>query len=140
MGLEVGWPSLWQLTDKERAEVRKLNADARAVDLAAAVISVGEARSDQTLIDEYELAPEGVATVVDPEVAIEDIEIADDGLMPAGETPIGLKAAAALIGKKSAGAARNFIAARNVPLFRPSGSYAVFASHIEAAMRESQVI
>jgi len=141
MGLEVGWPSLWQLTDKERAEVRKLNADARAVDLAAAVISVGEARSDQTLIDEYELAPEGVATVEpEPEVAIEEIDIADDGLMPAGESPIGLLAAAAIIGRRSPGAARNFIAANNVPLFKPGANYAVFESHLRAAMRESQVI
>jgi hypothetical protein len=142
LGLMVQQPSLWSLTPAEAATVRAANATARATDLGVAVISVGEARSDSTLADEYELAPEGVATVAEPEVAPEDLEVADADLMPPGESPIGWKQAAAIIGRKSPGSARNFAAFHNVPIFQPmpGGAYRVFESHLRAAMRESQVV
>jgi hypothetical protein len=142
LGLMVQQPSLWALTPAEAGTVRVSNATARSTDLAAGVISVGEARSDSTLADEYELAPEGVATVTEEEQAeVEDIELADDGLMPVGEVPLTLREARDILGRRSNSGALGDITRMGIPLFRPNGvNYRVFESHIRAAMRESQVV
>jgi len=142
VALEVQQPSLWSLTPAERATVRKMNAEARAIDGGGqASVSIAELRTDATLAEEYELAPEPVASVVEEETArVEDIELADDGLMPAGEAPLTLAEARELIGAKSNAGVLGFVKRSGVPLFRPGASYRVYKSHIQAAMRESQVV
>lgn len=142
LDLGVGWPPLWQLTPAEMASTRAANASARATDLIAAVVSVGEARSDKTLIDEYELAPEGVSEVLgeEPEVQAEELEVADADLMPPGERPLSLLEARDIIGVKSNGGVLAFVKRTGTPLFRPGAAHRVFESHLRAAMRESQVV
>jgi hypothetical protein len=142
LDLCVGWPSLWQETPAEKAATRKLNAEARSVDVGAAVISVGEARSDSTLTDEYELAPEAVSEVLaeEPEVQAEDLEVADADLMPPGERPLPLREARDILGVKTNGAVLSFVRRTGTPLFRPGAAHRVFESHLRAAMRESQVV
>ncbi len=139
LDLQIGWPSLWQLTPAEKATIRKTNADARSVDLASQAITTAEARTDTTLADEYELAPDEVIAAAQPEVAIEELEVADDGEMPLGETPISLSQAKGIIGVKTNGGVRGFIGRTGVPLFKPGGQFRVFESHLRAAMRESRV-
>lgn len=142
LDLDLGWPSLWQETPAEKAATRGANATARATDLAASVISVGEARSDATLIDEYELAPDDVseALAAEPEVAAEDLEVADADLMPPGERPLSLREARDILGVKSNGGVLAFVKRTGTPLFRPGAAHRVFESHLRAAMRESMVV
>ena len=73
------------------------------------------------------------------DVAIEDLEVADDDDMPQNEAPIGLKQAAGIIGRKSAGAMRSFIKRTGLPMYRPGASFVVFESEVRSAMRESRV-
>lgn len=142
VGLEVQQPSLWSLTPAEQATVRSTNATARAADISAGLVSVAEARTDKTIVDEYELAPEGVADLpgVEEDVPIDEIEVADDDTMPQGERPLSLAEARDIIGARSNAGVRGFIARSKVPLFRPGAQYRVFESHLRAAMRESQVV
>lgn len=140
LALELDHPPLWDLTPAEKADVRNTNATARATDLGAQVITPAEARTDKTLESEYALTPQVEIEAAQPEVEIEEIEVADDDDMPRGETPLSLRQARDIIGVRSNGGVRSFIARAEVPLFQPGGgSYRVFESHLREALRSSRV-
>ena len=142
LDLEVQQPSLWSLTPKERADVRAVNATARAADLTAAVISVGEARSDSTLVDEYELAPPGIATATETEevASVDDVEVADDGLIPPGERPLSLMEARDILGVKSAAGVLGFARKHGIPVFKAGAARRVYESHLKSSFRETHVV
>ena len=64
-GVQIQWPSLWEMTEKERAEVAKLKADTDAVYLDRSVIDQEEVRTSLAADDEGRyvgLDPDAVPT------------------------------------------------------------------------------
>lgn len=59
------WPDLWQPTEEQTATTRKLNAEARAVDVTNNVVSPDEARTDPEIAEAYTL--EEAAPMLEPE-------------------------------------------------------------------------
>jgi|GEM_PF-4376512 len=65
----VKYNPLWQLDEQQQAQTRLINAQARAQDVAASIVSADEARKDPELVEVYDIDPDAPAPeppAVDP--------------------------------------------------------------------------
>ena len=82
-----------------------------------------------------------MATATEEETAsVDEVEVADDGLMPPGEIPLSLMEARDIIGRRSAAGVLGFAKEHGVPVFKAGASRRVFRSHLLAAFRETHVV
>jgi phage-related protein (TIGR01555 family) len=133
----VEWPPLWQLTEAEKLANRKLAAESRSIDGASGSATPAEIRTDPDLDTWYQ---QGAITPPPEEeaAALEDVEVADQALLPDGETLISLREAADLLNYRGTSAARK-IASQHGALFKPGAQYRVARGMLMAGLRGSQV-
>lgn len=96
----IAWRPLWQPTDKEKAETRNINAQARGADVTNAVISPTEARTDPTLAEVYTIDD---SALLETEAGVDELEV-DEGRVespyepPAGEDLLDARSVGARLG------------------------------------------
>ncbi len=137
-GWEVEWPSLWQLTDAEKATIRLQHAQARANDSNLGTITEDEMRQDADFAEWYGIDP-GAAAPGKPEQAAQGlpspagdtgtIQEADASEFPAGEALVSLREAGRRLGV-GPGSIKSMGVRGEIPVARVGGRYRVAMSQV----------